>query len=252
MTQQTVAGVDWAKGEWLAVVITNGRHTDTITETKFSDLWERTPDLEQMLIDVPIGLPDDCKSLDNREALDSCARSVTGRSSSVFPVPSRQACRLANEDAEYDDVAAKNEDEIGKGLSNPSYYFAAGIGEIDEFLLSNESSRQVVAESHPEVCFRGLLGRKLQYSKKTAIGVGERLEAMSTHFDAPGEQFEAICMDLNKTSSDAQVDDVIDALGLAVTAWKTLDEVHYLPGNLKLDSKDLPMRMVYWGEVSLI
>ena len=58
--------------------------------------------------------------------------------------------------------------QILQGLTWQSYYIAAGIGEIDDFLKDNEAAKEAIIESHPEFCFRGLLGHQLSYSKKSA------------------------------------------------------------------------------------
>lgn len=52
-------------------------------------------------------------------------------------------------------------------------------------------------------------------------------------------------MDFSGKSSDVAVNDVVDALGLAVTAWKTREQSYTLPGDPRCDSEDLPMQMVY-------
>lgn len=252
MAQHSVAGVDWAGEEWLAVIFQSGSYSECALEDSFEALWETVPDLDHMLIDVPIGLPENEETLANREELDSLARTVTGRSSSVFPVPSRKACEEAYDGDPYEIVSETNQDEIGKGLSRQSYHIASGIAEVDSFLQANDSARETVVESHPEVCFRGLLGRQLQHSKQTASGVGERLEALARHLDTPGTVFQTICEDLVEESTDATVDDVIDALGLAVTAWNTRDDAKYLPREPKCDTENLPMQMVYWSEESLV
>lgn len=251
MAQNIVAGVDWAGGEWLAVIFKAGAYTDYILSEGFEELWEHTPNHDQMFTDVPIGLPDDDESLSTREELDSLARSVTGRPSSVFPAPSRGACKLANEGAEYGKVAAKNEEELEKGLNKQSYYIASGIGEVDAFLRSNDTVSESVIESHPEVCFRGLLGRQLQHSKNTAAGTGERLKALGIHLDAPGTVLEEISGDLIGETGDVQINDVIDALGLAVAAWMSLQNPRYLPKNWSRDSEEFPMRMAYWSDEPL-
>ena len=58
--------------------------------------------------------------------------------------------------------------QILQGLTWQSYYIAAGIGEIDDFIKDNEAAKEVIIESHPEFCFRGLFGHQLSYSKKSA------------------------------------------------------------------------------------
>ncbi|GAB3705239.1 DUF429 domain-containing protein [Halorubrum pallidum] len=251
MTHQKVAGVDWARGEWLAVIFEDGIYSGCLLENNFEMLWKRVPDLNRMLIDVPIGLPDDEETLQDREELDSLARAVTGRPSSVFPVPSREACTKANDGEPYDRVNETNQDVLGKGLSRQSYHIASGIGEVDAFLQSNASITNIVTESHPEVCFRGLRGEELQHSKKTAAGVGERLDSLDNHLDVPGDVFQTLCARLTKSENRATVDDVIDALGLAVTAWKSGEKPDTLPKNPNIDSKGLPMQMAYWSESTL-
>ena len=248
MTQQSVAGVDWAGGEWIAVIFADGSYSECILEYDFGSLWDEVPELDHMLIDVPIGLPSDQETLADRDALNSLARSVTGRSSSVFPVPSRKACKQAYNGKPYETVAATNRDIIEKGLSKQSYQIASAIAEVDAFLQDNDLLSETVVESHPEVCFRGLLGEQLRHSKQTAAGVGERFEALDGHLDTPGTVFQTICRELSGKSTDATADDVIDALGLAVTAWRTRDDPKYLPQDPEYDAEGLPMQMVYWSE----
>ena len=252
MAHQDVAGVDWAGGEWLAVIFEDGSYSKCILESDFETLWRCVPSLDRMLIDVPIGLPDDEETLTNREEVDSLARAVTGRPSSVFPVPSRKACKQANNGEPYETVTETNRDEIGKGLSRQSYHIAPGIDEVDSFLRTNDSVSDIVIESHPEVCFRGLLGEELQHSKQAAAGIGERLEALDGHLDTPGTVLKTICEELAAESTDATVDDVIDALGLAVTAWKTREDSKYLPEDPEHDSENLPIQMVYWSEEPIL
>ena len=69
--------------------------------------------------------------------------------------------------------------QILQGLTWQSYYIAAGIGEIDDFLKGNEAAKETIIESHPELCFRGLLGHQFSYSKKSAQGTAARLSAGS-------------------------------------------------------------------------
>lgn len=239
-------------GEWIAVIFRGGSYSECVLEDSFKPLWEIVPDLNHVLTDVPIGLPDNEETLAHREELDSLARTVTGRPSSVFPVPSRKACKEAYDGDPYEIVSKTNRDEIDKGLSRQSYHIAPGIAEVDSFLQANESARETVVESHPEVCFGGLLGEQLQHSKQTAPGVGERFEALDGHLNTPGSVLRSVCGELIEESTDATVDDVIDALGLALTAWKTRDDAMYLPQQPKCDTENLPMQMVYWGEEPLM
>lgn len=247
-----VAGVDWAHTGWLAVYFENGCYDGYAFEPTFNDLWDnrKTPSL--VLVDVPIGLPEDKESLAVREKLDSLARSVTKRPSSVFPVPSREACKLAFQDeASYDTVVEQNEKDLDKGLSWQSYYIAKGIGEIDDFLRENESAKEWIIEAHPEVCFRGILGHPLEYGKNSAAGTGERLLALQSLIDNPEKTLERVTVDLHGESSDIEIDDVIDAIGLALTASRGKEELEYIPEKYGFDPNEIPIRMAYWGEESL-
>lgn len=250
MSGQTVAGVDWAGGEWLVAVM-DGNEIDCHLESDLESLWDSGTEFDRILIDVPIGLPDDKETLAKREELDSLARSVTGRSSSVFPVPSRAACKAAREGEDYETVAKKNEADLDKGLSRQSYSIAAAIGEVDEFLRDTDDAKETVMEAHPEVCFRGLLGDQLEHSKSSAQGIGERLEALDEHLEDPGIAFERLCRALVGESADITVDDVVDALGLCVVASRSEEELWTLPEDSYDDSQGIPMQMVYWSEEPL-
>ena len=253
MPTDTVAGVDWAGGAWLAVVFDGDDEPEPRLERDLQALWN--DGVDRMLVDVPIGLPDDAETLVEREAVDSAARSAAERPSSVFPVPSRGACEAAAAGADYETVSDRNRADIDKGLSRQSYHIAPAVGEVDAFLRRDETARERVLEAHPEVCFRGLNGRRLDHSKTGAMGVGERLDALDGHLDDPNRGLGRICRGLADEASevaaeaDATVDDAVDALGLAVVARRPADELRFLPGDDRgrRDAEGVPMRMAYWS-----
>jgi predicted RNase H-like nuclease len=260
MASETVAGVDWAGGAWLAVVFDDDEPAARL-ERNLETLWN--DGVDRILVDVPIGLPDDAETLAKREAVDSAARSAAERPSSVFPVPSRGACRAAMTGADYETVSERNRDDLDKGLSRQSYHIAPAVGEVDAFLREDERARDRILEAHPEVCFRGLNGSPLDRSKTTAPGVGERLDALDGHLDDPGAALGRICRELagaparvadapNPTdvadAADPTVDDAVDALGLAAVASRPTDELRFLPaGSEYRDREGIPMRMAYWS-----
>lgn len=253
MSGETVAGVDWASGDWLAIIIEDGGSVDYLLENDFSSIWKSDRAFNRILIDVPIGLPHDDGTLEKREKLDSAARTATGRSSSVFPVPSRLACQKAKNGQDYQTVVNQNQEDLSKGLTWQSYYIAAGIGEIDGFLQDNQTAKETIIESHPEVCFRGLVDDQLSHSKKSAQGIGERLDALDELLDGPGAVFGEICRNLGGEQTDVDADDVVDALGLAVVAGHAQEELRFLPdGEVYRDGEGLPMQMAYWSEEALL
>lgn len=254
MESSEAAGVDWAGDGWLAVLFEDGSYCDYTFEETFEGLWEERSLPATVLVDVPIGLPEDLASLSVREELDSRARKMTRRSSSVFPVPSREACRKAYEDtASYEDVAEQNEADLEKGLNWQSYYIAAGIGEVDAYLHKKDDAEETLLESHPEVCFRALLDRRLEYNKNSAAGVGERLEALDKRLGQPGQTLAKVTIDLQGESSGIAVDDVLDAIVLGVTASVGKERLEYLrPREPGTDPAGLPLQMAYCGPEPLI
>ncbi|MFW6317982.1 MAG: DUF429 domain-containing protein [Halorubrum sp.] len=251
MPTETVAGVDWAGGAWLAVVFDGDDEPEARLEPDLDALWNAR-DFDRILVDVPIGLPGDPETLAKREAVDSAARAAAERPSSVFPVPSRGACELAREGADYETVDERNRADLDKGLSRQSYHIAPAVGAVDAFLRADEAARERVMEAHPEVCFRGLAGRRLDHSKTGAPGVGERLDALDEQLDDPGAALGGICRTLADEpavdSADATVDDAVDALGLAVVARRPRAELRFLPDGAEYrDRAEIPMRMAYWS-----
>jgi len=264
MSIETVAGVDWAGGAWIAVVIEEDGDPQCRLEADLKALWN--DGVDRILADVPIGLPDDAETLAKREAVDAAARAAAERPSSVFPVPSRGACELARDDADYETVSERNRADLDKGLSRQSYHIAPAVGAIDAFLREDEAARERVMEAHPEVCFRGLNGSPLDRSKTTARGVGERLDALDGHLADPGATLGRICRELvdaepgttagdpsgEEVTADPTVDDAVDALGLAVVARHAGDELRFLPGDATYgDNEGIPMRMAYWSDEPL-
>ena len=253
MPTDTVAGVDWAGGAWLAVVFDGDDEPAARLEPDLESLWTERG-FDRILVDVPIGLPDDAETLAKREAVDSAARSAAERPSSVFPVPSRSACEAAKEGADYETVNERNRADLDKGLSRQSYHIAPAVGEVDEFLREDEAAREAVMEAHPEVCFCGLAGRPLEHSKTGAPGVGERLGALDGHLDDPNAALGRVCRELSDApadvadAADPTVDDAVDALALAAVASRPLDELRFLPeGADYRDGEKIPMRMAYWS-----
>jgi predicted RNase H-like nuclease len=246
MSEQTVAGVDWAGGQWLAVVFVDRTYSNCIVAEEFQTLWN-SHDLDRVVVDVPIGLPDDQKMDTYRYELDSLARAVTGFPSSVFAVPSRDAARIAYERGDLEAAASQNQADLGKGLTPPSYGILSGIGEVDALLCNDDQARDAIIEAHPEVCFRGLYGEPLSHKKQTAAGVGERLEALQEHLDNPADLLAEVAQDQTGQSGNIKIDDVLDAIALGVTAWFPTEELFFLPEEPASDSEGLPMRMAYWA-----
>jgi len=247
-------GVDWDSGAWLAVGYTeDGRAEPGVFDT-FEDLWrDYGTTAQRIVVDVPIGL---CESHDSQDGCvetdgelsrrcDDLARTVIGpRSSSVFTAPCRDAAQAAADGTTYQDVNQTNQDRTGKGLMQQAANIAPGIVEIEEFLLDHGASATLV-EGHPEVCFRAFADDVLQYNKKTAPGMDERLTALEHSTEYDRGTWRRLAETLSEKGHGTGADDLLDALSLALTASAPEEECHYLPPDPPTDAADLPMQMVY-------
>lgn len=209
------------------------------------------------MVDVPIGL---CGSLELEETncvvmdgelsrkCDDLARKILGpRSSSVFTPPCREAVRMAAAEEEYSEINRVNREETGKGLSVQAHNIAPVIKEVDDF-LRDHGDPEVVLEGHPEVCFRAFADEELRHSKRSARGVGERLDALENCSDYT-QNWRDLSSDITGPAA-VGLDDLLDAIALALTARAPGDELQKLPNDdqTPTDEKGLPMQMVYRRE----
>ena len=190
-----------------------------------------------MLIDIPIGLPDEGST---ERLCDLEARKVLAphRTSSVFPVPSRAATYADS----YEEACERDEAARGKRLSRQSWAIVPKIREVDSLLRAHPEIRPRLRETHPEVCFWGLSGHSMRHSKKTREGFHKRLEILCEVLpDAPDLFGAAFLM---HGGFEASRDDILDALAAAVSASR-LGECLTLPRVPETDSTGLPMEIVY-------
>jgi predicted RNase H-like nuclease len=237
-------GADWSSGSWLAVAFdrTGFDHADVFAE--IGELWARyEDDAERVLIDVPIGL---VESGDAARACDGRAREVLGsRSASVFTPPVREATRKRR----YRTAKRVNERKTGQGLSKQAFAISDGIAAVDELLQNVPETRGVVAESHPEVCFRAFAGDPLSYSKRTAAGYAERMATLASYDPDAAPTVQRVAEATG--GHEVRVDDVLDAVVLAYTARPGGGELRTLPADPPVDAKGLPMQMVYRADAPL-
>lgn len=256
-------GVDWSSGKWLAVAYSDQEPPSVGVFGTIRDLWDTYSEtVERLVIDIPIGL---CGSLDDAgeggcyledgelsRRCDDLARSVIGpRYPSVFTPPARDAAKLALRNGLHDDINKLNEELTGKGLTKQAANIAVGIVEVEELLLDGVD-HEVVVEGHPEVCFRAFKSEHLQHSKKTAAGVDERLCALESVADYREGSWRELAHDLRTERRDVGFDDLFDAIALALTARAPDSEFKKLPPEPPVDSKNLPMQMVYRAESAMI
>lgn len=238
-------GAAWRSGAWFAVAFDREGFVHARVYDEVGGLWlESEERAERILLDVPIGLHEEGQAA--REC-DRLAREVLGsRASAVFTPPVREASRKRRHA-----VAARvNERKAGVGLSEQAFAASEGIAQVDELLAELPEARTVVAEAHPEVCFRAFAGEPLEHSKRRAAGYAERMRALADYDrDAPLAVQRAA---EDSAGHDVAVDDVLDAVVLAYTARPGPGELRTLPPDPPTDPRGLPMEMVYRSESPLL
>ena len=222
-------GVDWLKGKWLAVELHNNIvHYNTFEN--ISQLCDYYENADTILIDAPIGLPENSDEAQNRP--DQAARDylkVKNRKSSIFNVPFRQMVYAENKEEFW----ALNE-KLGAKVSSQSFGIIKSIKDVDEFLDSNPEWKNRLLESHPECVFQALNnGQGLEFSKHSDEGIELRTQILS--------KYVRNVKDLLRMTPRNAREDVLDALALAVTA-----KVGYkpIPNNPTTDNKGLIMQIV--------
>jgi predicted RNase H-like nuclease len=241
-------GVDWSResGAWLAVAFGPGGFDHAAVFDEVGELWLRYEGAERVLLDVPIGLVDEG---DAERAPEAMAREVLGaRADAVVTPPVREATRKRR----YPAATRVNERLTGRGLSERAFARSEAIAAVDELVRGVPEARPVVAESHPEVCFRALAGEPLEKSPRTAAGYAERMRTLA-EFDRDAPQVVQFAAEAT-ASSDAPVAvaDVLDATALAYTARPGPGRLHSLPPEPETDEQGLPVRMLYRAPEPLV
>ncbi len=238
MKREEVIGVDGCPGGWLAAVASpRPGHFKCFLYPSVQSLWSAHKNSAMILIDMPIGLAQSSNPL--REC-DKQARTILNkRRSSIFYPPIREVVDLQN----YTHANQLSKDLTGKGLSIQSWNIRPKIIELDTFLCRNPVAADIFRESHPELCFTTLNDMNpLRYSKKEHLGINERLEILRRYY--PGaDSFLADCSQRFRRC-EARLDDIIDALCLAVRAASGIP-LKKIPPDLPHSSEDMPMVIWY-------
>ena len=226
-------GADGCRGGWIAAVIDNGK----LRVEKYTDiasLVNAYPEFDSFLIDMVIGLQETAEDV----RPDSYARNlIRQRSSTIFSSPSRQAVyEESDEEKRRANIAA-----LGKSLSSQAIAIFPKIREIDEFMNCHREYRNIIQESHPEVCFARLNGNVVMSKKNTFEGMMERIRIMSQYL--PGIS-SAYILNMEKRLH-CNADDIIDAVCLAITANLSMQGLtEPIPPVPQKDSRGLLMQMI--------
>ena len=244
-------GVDWASRGWLAVAIDDREWTVQMYPSIHS-VWFEHKDAESILVDIPIGLPEE-----ERRGCDRGAKEFLGpkRSRSVFWTPSRDAV----EQETYDDAKQANIDARNDSISSQAWGLIPRIREVDHFLRDNVEAQSTVFESHPEVCFKSLSENSL-ISKHEDDGLDIRQEVLEdTETSAKGVYDRFVQEHIKGQAAwkrrigNSNRDDLLDAMVLALTGKMGDGEFERILGHTEADvnsvpqdREGLPMQIVYY------
>lgn len=216
-------GVDGARGGWVACPSTG----PISLFTSFETLVRSYPGA-RFLVDIPQGLT-------NRERdLERCIRArLSGRTSSVFSVPSRRAVYAGS----YEEACKLNLKAQGKKISLQAWYICPKVREVDRALQKTPSWQRRIFEAHPELCFHEISGCLLP-SKKTGEGQVERLRLLAKFQPDANQRFDAALEEYPRR--DVAADDLLDAMVLALTGSTGFT---FIRGKVRRDEKGLAIRL---------
>lgn len=230
-------GIDGCKGQWLTVAI-DGASYEVNKFKSIHEICNAYGDAASMLIDIPIGLPM-TKSEAYMRPDQLLRRLMKGKASSVFSVPCRQAI--------YEDDHCKARKEnlaaLGRSLSAQSLGICNAMRQVDAFLQENPMWKGRLLESHPEYAFTVLNGGNAILEKKTdTLGQKKRIDLLMKYY----YQTEMVVNDfLSSVANRKKIDDVIDALGLAVTGQLGIERgFRSIPEVAERDSTGLKMQII--------
>ena len=226
-------GVDGCRNGWIAAVLERGE----LRIEKFNvidDIVDKYKEFTEFLIDMVIGLP----SNDSYIRPDTTARKlIPGRTSTIFAVPSRQAV-YANSELEQ---IRENKKALGKGLAKQTMAIIPKMREIDVFLNKNQEYKNVIKESHPEVCFSRLNGEVVMSKKSERDGMIERIQILNKFLPWLTSSYVLQMSKLHRCN----VDDIVDAICLAVTGnLYAQGKGECIPESPMEDECGLMMRMI--------
>ena len=240
MSDGQYVGIDGCRNGWITAILDNGNLRIERYKTVL-DIIREFPTADAYLIDMAIGLPERIEEAKKRP--DKAARKELGKhGSTVFPIPCRQAIMVDSNDPQAVFMMRElNRSVLEKSLSSQSINIIPKIRELDKFLDDHREYKNVLCESHPELCFTRLNGKALMMKKKTTEGLVERRSILEKYIEKgmlDGIQVRA-------KELHCMPDDIMDSVCLAVSAaLKAHGMCETIPENPQKDTKGLVMQMI--------
>jgi 8-oxo-dGTP diphosphatase len=232
-------GIDGCKFGWILMKAFREKIEFGGLYASIQSLVELNPDLDRILIDIPIGL----SSRKSIRTVDSLLKKeLKERHSTVFNAPSRESL-LAKSHKEASQI---NREIEGKGLSIQTYYISDKIDQLDTLLSRQSDLRDTFIESHPEICFKYLNGGEIVLSKKsTKEGIKERLEILQRHYSNASNLFHKIIQETSR--KQLKRDDILDALCLCLAnILSGKKKMRFIHDPLIEDGNGIKMRIGYF------
>lgn len=230
--KSTCIGVDGCKGGWIAAVLQDGKLQINKYDS-MKTILSMYPEFDEFLIDMVIGLPSNGAHVrPDAEA----RRLIPGRTSTIFAVPSRQAVYADTEEEQVEE----NKKALGKGLAKQTMAIIPKIRELDSFLNTEIQYKNVIKESHPEVCFARLNGAVIMTKKSYYEGMSERIHILKKFIDIDDNLVLTKAKELK-----CNADDIVDTICLSVSAnLEYQGKGETIPAEPMMDNNGLVMRMV--------
>ncbi|WP_127845020.1 DUF429 domain-containing protein [Psychroflexus aestuariivivens] len=231
-----IAGIDSCPSGWIVILFEKNKFSALLVEN-ITELISFHPDLDCILIDIPIGL-----SSENfkRNIEEKMRKFLPERGSTIFT----PACRKAVYAENYEGAKSINKKVLGKSLSIQSFNISKKIKEIDLYFDTKPQSLEIY-ESHPEICFKQLNNNKVLMSKKTSPeGFQERFELLISKYPQLQNLYKDIQLQYPK--SKVKPDDILDAMVLCVTNLKSQNNgFQFIENENKTDQKGIQIKIAF-------
>ena len=230
-------GIDGYLNGWCCCIIQN--ELSIQLHDNIDSVLNTFKSAKSIFIDIPIGL----SSRNFDREIDKEIRKLMPKKikSSVFTPPCREALKMKK----YHEANIINKEITGKGISIQSWNLNKKINEVDEFLINNKNSIEIVHESHPELCFfKSNQSVPLTSNKKTKDGILERIKILKKEIPEINDIISNTIK--NNKPNRIKIDDILDSIILAICSknWKKNGSriIHQLTNK---DEKDIPISIYY-------
>jgi predicted RNase H-like nuclease len=197
-----LAGIDRWRGGWV-VAQQRCHHHEIWTADHLCAAMERLAVCRCVAIDMPIAL-----AVSGTRSAESQLRAVLGSAArSVFTSPTRDAVEAADQAG----ATRTNRANGGPGISAQSFGLFASIRELRAALAGTGATHWW--ETHPETAFALMNGNTPLASKRSALGVAQRLRALRAHFPGLDDL-------LLESPPRVPIDDILDAFAALWSAQR--------------------------------